>query len=350
MNLRFAKKTVFHIFLVMLSAVGLVATLAWKALKPVNEKSNFNRIFITDKLHESNVGVRPKDVLDFAGNTDYSIYFTTKSPAQLYVTDNNLQNGHYINLNTPNNSKIASRFSCIVDSPAVYILAGSLPGIFKTTLEGSSLNKYQFPGGIFTRTALISENSFALRMFDQLDQILAKGNLTTSELKKERNISEKNEDAGISTDGRLLYDNETKSLLYIHFYRNEILCLDTNLNLIRKLNTIDINSSSLKKAEEVKSEGIITNLSPKRLLNAYSITSNGSLYNLSKVKGDNETVTALRDNSVIDVYDIKTGSCKGSFYIPMHKKEKLNSFRIVNNQIISMYRGYLVAYALPQIK
>jgi hypothetical protein len=348
MSTRLIKKPLFLIPLIMAAAISLVSILAWVALRPINEKTGFSRKFITNKLQQLNVIDKPKDVVDFAGNTDHHIYFKTIDPAKIYVTDNQLRDGHYITLKVPNNPKIASRFNCIVDSPTVYILAGNLPGIIRTQ-PGNTFSIYQFPGALFTRTALISKNSFALRMFDHVDQVFVKGNPSTGELIKENNISEKNKDAGISTDGILVYDKESSSLFYTYYYRNEILCLDTNLHLIKKIKTIDINSSYLAKAEEVKSQNIITSLTPKRLLNALSSVNKGYLFNNSRIKGDGETHDIFMHNSVIDVYNIKDGSFKSSFYIPAYKKEKINSFRVMNNMIITVCKNYLISYKLPEI-
>jgi hypothetical protein len=348
MSTRFIKKPVFLIPVVIAAAIGLVSLLAWVALRPINQKTGFNRKFIATELQQLNVMDKPADVVDFAGFTDYHIYFKTKDPAKLFVTDIQLQNAEYLKLNIPDNKRIASRFNCIVDSPSIYILAGNVPAVIKTQ-RGDSFSLYKFPGALFTRTALISANSFALRMFDKLDQVFVKGNPVTGELIKENNISFKNKDAGVSTDGSLIYDKESNSLLYIHYYRNEILCLDTNLNLIKKIKTIDINSNSLTKAEEVKSKGLITNLTPKRLLNRSSATNKGYLFNNSKVKGDNETAVTLGHNSVIDVYDIKSGLFKGSFYIPTYKNEKISNFRIIDNTIVGLYKSYLIHYKLPEI-
>ena len=332
----------------MLAAIGLVTALAWKALEPLNAKSGFNRTLITNKLHQHKVVETPQDVVEFAGNTNNHIYFKTTNPSKIYVTDVQLQNGHYETVNVPMNSKITSHFDCIVDSPSVYILAGRLPGIIKTQ-PGDTFSLYSFPNSLFTRAVLISNNSFVLRSFDKLNQIFVKRNLISGEMVKENNVSEKINDAGISTDGKLLYDKETNSLLYLHYYRNEILCLDTNLNLIRKIKTIDINSLALSKAEQVKSKNLITTLTPKRLLNVSGSTYKGYFFNSSRVKGDDETTSTLAQNSVIDVYDIKAGLYKGSFYIPAYKNKRANNFIIVNNNLIGLYYGYLMAYDLPQL-
>jgi len=330
----------------MLVAVGLVAVLAWKALKPINDKTGFNRKLLIKELEIMKAVDKPQNVLDFAGFTNHHLYFKTKNPAKVYITDSDLQNDNYIELNIPINRKIASRFSCIVDSPAVYVLAGNLPGILKTQ-PGDSCKSYQFPNAIFTRTALISPNSFALRMFEGTDQIFAKGNPSTGELLKEKNISEKNKDAGISTDGALFYDRQSNLLAFVQYYKNEIICLDTNLNFVKKIKTIDINSRSSIKAAEIKKEGVITSLTPKRLLNASASIHNGLLFINSKIKGDNETKEAFTNNFSIDIYDIKNSLYKGSFYIPVYKNDQMTNFLITANSIVVIYKKYLVTYKLP---
>jgi hypothetical protein len=291
--------------------------------------------------------LRSEDVADLSGHSASCLYFKTKKPDRLIITDYQLRNSKYLILNSPNDKTITSRFSCIVDSPQISILAANVPAIIETQL-GKDYKVYKLSTSLFTRSASIGNNSYVLRGFDKSintpDQIFLKTNTKTGSISKEINISEKNNDAGISTDGALHFDNRTNLIIYSFYYKNHFLCLDTNLALVYKGNTIDsFTSSSLKVGS---TENIITNTSPKRFVNANSSVSNGYLYNNSQIKADNETNDKFTNNSVIDIYDIKNGTYRESLYIPSYKKEKMSKFRVVDDLIIAFYKNHIVSYRL----
>ncbi|MEI9809093.1 MAG: hypothetical protein WDO16_15210 [Bacteroidota bacterium] len=270
----------------MASAIGLVSLLAWIALKPINQKNGFNRKFIATELSMLKAVEKDDIVIGIAGATGYHIYFKTKDPATLWVTDRNLENGKYITLSVPNNQRIASAFYTVVDSPTVHIMAGNGPAVIKADLNGGASSIKKFPTAVFTRAVVIGPNSYVFRGFDttkkRVGQIFIKGNPFTGELVREKNITDKGKDAaGITTDGYLNYDAKTSLLTYSSYYRNQFFCLDTNLNLIYTGHTIDTVSTFQVEAGQVGTK--ITNTSPARTINSKSRVANGKLYIISKV-------------------------------------------------------------------
>lgn len=331
----------------MVAAVGLVTILAWSALKPINQKNNFTRTMISSELQMLNVVDKPKDVLSISGATDHHIYFKTKNPSVIYETDNTLQNARYVNLNLniPAAKVKPTMFNCFVDSPYTYIISGNARKILKIK-PGDTTIVFNLPDAAFTRAAIISDNSVALRMFEKIDQIFSRVNITTGELQKEKGISEKNKDAGISTDGSLQYDKESNLLTYTFYGKNELLLLDTNLNLIKRVTINNMNESPVSNAG-LTSDNTITNLKPKRMVNATSCTSKGYLYIESKLIADNELTEEFKQNSIIDVFNLKSKIIEGSFYIPQYNKKKMKDFRVANNLIIVVYEDQIVSYRLP---
>ncbi|PZR07647.1 MAG: hypothetical protein DI539_23410 [Flavobacterium psychrophilum] len=328
---------------IVMAAILLVVVLSWSALQPIKKNKGFSRVFSIEAIKQISVMEKKADIIDFAGYTENHLYFKTKRPDTILVIDNDLKNIKSIFLKVPDDRSIYSRFTSVVDSPYVHILAGNTPAIITGKLEGD-VSVHRFPNTLFTRVALISGNLFALRMVDKTDQIFAKANPLTGQVTKENNVSEKNHDAGISTDGVLHYDKASNFLVYVYHYKNEILLMDTGLNVINKVKTVDINTSSEIIAGDVKSKSIITNLTPKRVLNAVSCVWGGSLYNNSRVFSDNEAAETVTQNSVIDVYNIKDGSYQKSFYIPNYKGQKVNKFKVVHDKVFAIYKDFVVAY------
>ncbi|MGB8193868.1 MAG: hypothetical protein WCF67_18190 [Chitinophagaceae bacterium] len=335
----------------MASAIGVIVVLAWMSTPPSESGDNiFNRKIISGEVKLLNEIEKEKNVIDFAGAIGSDIYFKTIDPSIIYKTDNRLENKESINLNIPAISVIASMFKTFVDSGGVTIFANNVPAIVKAK-PGSDPKLIKFPGALFTRGVQISSNSFVLRMFERTNQIFAKWQLNTKEIIKETGISEKTGDAGISTDGMLHFDRKTNSLVYACYYQNEILQLDTNLNLIRKMKTVDAKTTSLLKAGRVQtsSQDVITNLSPKQLVNGSSCVSDGYLFIDSKTFSHNEIANKIENVSVIDIYNMEQGRYEGSFYIPYYKSEKIKTFKVLNNTLVVIYRKYLVTYAIPYL-
>lgn len=346
MFLLFIKTPFFLILTSMLAAIVLVSILAWSALMPLNEKRGFDRKIIAQEMQLLSVSDKPADVFDFAGITAHHIYFKTKDPSKIYETGMQLQNGKYLDINIPNDKGIASMFNCMVDSPYTYIAAPNARLLVKAK-PGDSPIIYKLPESIFVRAVLLSDNSIAVRMFDQLDLVFAKQNLNTGELKKENNISEKKKDGGISTDGALYYDKKTGFLVGMQTYGTEITVLDTNLNLIRRIKTINPDNSFDMKVGKVSADNSMTSLSPKQAINISGCVSNGYLYNNSLMKADNETLSFLENNSIIDIYNLKTGESNGSFYLPAYKGEKARKLKVIDSFLLVLYKKYMAVYKLP---
>lgn len=347
------KKPFFLIPAIMVAAVALVSILAWVALKPIYQSNGFNRKFADVSLVFVEGENKDIKVIGISGTTRNHIYFKTTNPAMLWVTDDHLKNGKYVSLlNVPNNLRIASSFITTVDSPVVYIMAGNGPAVIKACLNGDPATIDRFPAAYFTRATRISATSFVFRGFDSKEkgasQIFIKGNKQTGELQRKNNITEKSNDAGITTDGYLNYDETTNLVLYVSYYRNRFFCLDTNLNLVYSKHTID--TVSTFQVEAGQQGNVITNTSPARIINGKGRVANGKLYNISKLQADNENGDEFAKNVTVDVYDIMNGEYLQSFYIPYYKREKVSDFKVMGNKLIVLYKNYSVIYQFPEGK
>ncbi|MGB8193497.1 MAG: hypothetical protein WCF67_16320 [Chitinophagaceae bacterium] len=336
---------------VVISAIGLVMLLSWSTLTVSTQNTGFERRFISGVLSEYKVMETGKGVTDLAGHTGSRLYFKLTLPSKILTTDLEFNNKRIIQIDVPADTRIESRFTTIVDSPNITILAGNVPAVIQMK-ENSASKMYKFPEKLFIRAAMLSENSFVFRGFDPAiktpDPIFFKGNPITGAIKKEKNISVRYNDAGISSDGLVLFDEKTNLISVVSFYSNQIMYLDTNLNLIRRSHTIDTFGISNTKAEAIASKKTITNVSPKRMVNASSCVFDGHLFVYSKIKADNEAKKTFDSNSVMDIYDIATNIYKGSFYIPTHQNGKLYKCKVANNLLICFYKKSIVSYKLPE--
>ena len=332
-------------------AIAVVTLLAWKTMKPINQKNGFTRSIQNSNLPILNIINSEEVITGIADITANHLYFKLKDPSKLYVTDYNLRGGHYIQLKIPRSDKLISGTHYFIDSSNVNMLSGRLPAVIITGTDTLS-DLIKFPSKQFTRVARIGPTSYIFRGFDTtiktIDQIFLKGDPFTRSIQRENNVTNKRGDAGISTDGLLHYDTKTNLIIYTHFYKSLFFCLDTNLNLVYKANTIDTLSSDSSWAGRSKSNQKnvfnYTNTAPKRLHNYESCVAFGKLYNQSKLKADNEDNTVSSNNATIDIYNVKDGKYQGSIYIPHYKDEKIKQFRVLTDRIVVQYKTSIVTY------
>lgn len=346
-------KVLILILFVSTVAIGVIVALAWVSNNKITTEKGFNRQFnIVNNASIVNTIIKREDITAIGGVSKNRIYFQTKNPNQLVSTDLELKNDTDIVFDFGKNQRLGTKFKYIVDSPLAYIFAGNVPAVIVVNIPTKEKKIYQFTNSLFSRGVPISKQTFAVRGFDSLirtvDQIFMKFDPENSRLYKEDMVSERRNDGGISTDGVLQYDSTTNTLSYVFFYRNEFICMDTNLNVIYKTKTVDTFSILQAKSDSVYQNGDLTytNTSPLRIINGDCCVDQGKLFINSWVKADNESVVNNSQNAVIDVYDLKNGTFAGSFYIPKFKNERMKGFKIVSNLIIVLYKNYIVTYKL----
>jgi hypothetical protein len=343
------KNHIIGISVTMLSAIGLVIILAWTALKSSSYPNGFIRIWASE-LQELSSIEKERTVVGICGATPHTFYFKTNQPNRVWVTNHQLGNGRYLSLNIPSIKQLQLVFNMIVDSPYVDIMGGNGPIIIKTNLEGNFKSIHRFPTAVFSRSVKISSNSYAFRGFDTTIkkpvQIFIKGNPLTQDVVRQKNLNTGSMGHHILSDGYLNYDSKTHLLSYVSFYNNQMLCLDTNLNLVYSSRTIDTVSKykTTVGIEKTNTRGTISNAAPIKIINLKGRVYNGQLYNVSSLLADNEKPGNFNLNSPVDVYDVSSGKYIYSFYIPHYRGEKIFDFKVLNDLIIVVYRNYIVTY------
>jgi hypothetical protein len=336
----------------IIAAISIVVVLTLFSNQATNQRNGFRRAFFNKTVLLTNSLKVPKTLRSMCGNSDRIFYFETNIPGKILKSDHSLKTTGYINLPVRLSDTITSLFSTYIDSPLVYIMAGNLPAIIMFNLTTKAESVYHFPKNNFTRSVVTGESNFILRSYKKIagkwEQEFIKLNAIENTITEEKNVSIKRGDAGFSTDGLLHYDVKTHRVLYVNYYINNFICLDTNLNLVYQSHTIDTTgtyqteANTLGKAKYSR----VTNTSPIRNVNLQSCVSDGKLYINSALIADNETRTSFMHNSVIDVYNIMNGLYEGSFYIPSYKGEQLKEFTIYHNRIIVLYPKHIAIYSM----
>jgi hypothetical protein len=286
-----------------------------------------------------------------AGITSNRIYVgNSGAPLHLLSTDLSLTKTDHIRILTYNFDN--RRFRSIrvaVDSPLFYVMDGAAPAILRGSTRNWKASRYMYDSAYFSECVPLNGASFALRSVSSQsnENVLAKETLEKPHIKFASNILEKQVDGLFCTDGILHYSADMNRLIYIYYYRNQFICMDTSLNVIYKGKTIDTVSQVKIKVAKISSDKAITLAAPPYTVNKQSCVSGDKLFVNSTMLAKNEVKASFDQGSVIDVYDLKNGgSYEFSFYLYDHNSQKLQSFKVKNGVLAAIYGRHVVMYKM----
>lgn len=337
----------------MSAAITVVLVLVLISPDNRRQKSGFRRKFTSTTLLPLYRSENVKGLRSICGVLDNHIYFETDTAGNIIETDSTLLNKRFLKFEIPDEKTVASLYTTFIDSAYCYILAGNVPGMIRFNMGKPSGQLSRFPGHLFSQSVISGNGNVVLRMYQKAggkwDQVFTSWNPVSNELFTKENVTKKRGDAGFSTDGMLLFDKSTSNILYVPYYSNEFICMDTLLHVLYKRPTINRFSNPGIKVVSERSAyfRIITNESPLHEVNLQSKAGNNRLYIHSAVPADNERRKDFANGAVIDTYQISDGHYLGSFYIPKYKEEKLRDFDVRNDKIIVLYNHYIITYLLP---
>jgi hypothetical protein len=187
----------------------------------------------------------------------------------------------------------------------------------------------------------ISSNSAILRKID----INKRENVLLKSRGGQRYVLKKQIDGLLCTDGYLQYSKQHYQLVYTYRYRNQFICLDTNLNVVRISKTID--TTSVAKISVAETGGKITMSKPPLVVNKGTCVDGKYLFVRSNLAAKNESPAEFKNRSVIDVYNILDGSYRFSFYIENHDSKRLQNFKVNGTVLVATFSDAMVQYDLP---
>ncbi len=339
------KKNILYFFIgTVLSTMIILFLLVQFTNMPNERKNGFNRRWLTSAISPLTQAATSAPLTQICGATTSHFFFSVPNPQWLVMMDRELKKTDTIYFPVTPSEILQSAHSFSVDSPDIYLQANNIPALFYGQLDKGKIREVRL-ASLFTKSVLISPTCMIVRAFDssQKQQLFQKIDCRTGRVTRGASIiHQRNTDIGFSTDGLLQYDSLTKCLLFVEFYQNRFLCLDTNLNLKYTGKTIDTINTNPVSIQFTKIEGkdLLMPGKPRITVNQLCSVSNGYLFILSGLIADNEKRDDFRKNDVIDIYRIRDGNYTGSFHIPSIAGEKIRSFLVVKDRIIALYNGH----------
>ncbi|WP_316817991.1 hypothetical protein [Pedobacter nyackensis] len=196
----------------------------------------------------------------------------------------------------------------------------------------------------FHQSLPVSDQSIVFRYVNANNQqnSLRKEN-TFSGSYENLNLLEKHVDGLFCTDG-ILTKNNLHQLVYMYYYRNQILIMDTNLVLIKKIKTIDPIDSTRFTVTNNNNQISKTINSPSLLVNANCSSWKQHLYIQSKIMGRKEDRTLFLASTVIDIYDTEKNTYLHSIYLPNQNGNSTKSFQVIDKYIYTLSDHFITRH------
>lgn len=281
----------------------------------------------------------------FAGQTDHTIYLShPRNPSLLIATDHSLADTSHYFLRVNTDSLRYRSIRVAVDSPYYYLADGSQPFIYRGVLGGVASPWVMDVG--FTQFVSLSDSSVALSLIINMENTLARKvrHQTLPELFPE--ILEEQGDGIFSTDGMLRYDRGQQKLVYLYYYRNEYIVIDTAFQAVRCGHTIDTVSKARVQTGTISSRNSVTMIAPALRVNNESFANDGLIYVHSNLLARNEDSEMFKRVAAIDVYDLEVQRYRHSFYLPSWRDDELREFILTGEAVFALYHSRLVRYRM----
>ena len=328
------------------------------AVSPISKeifRANFKRTFL------SRATVRDQKLLDiefntfyFAGVNDSTTYLGNfTAPAHLLKVEANLKDSSHTRLEIIGVDSVVApkRFKLTVAGKSFFMTHGNIPLIVSgSTSDWRAKTFIRDSAYYFVEALPITKSKTILKSYHLMERSYELGLKSTDSLVFNTSLLNKQIDGAFCVDGKLLYDDLTNSVVYVHLYRNEIIVTDTSLNLRYRTHTIDTFSRAHIKVSKLNSDGTESMISaPPVQLNSLSCVDSGKLYVKSNILASNEVEEHFLNDSVIDVYDLTNeGAYLYSFCIPSFEGYKPSGFMVRGNRLMAIFDHHLASFTLDE--
>ncbi|MBT1685494.1 hypothetical protein [Dawidia soli] len=320
----------------------------------IRKNNSFLRVIVKDAFY----GISGKDLkynsYYIAGTTRRHVYLANvTAPLHLLVLNTKekdstgiaITDSTEITLQIKNLERLTYKRPRIsVLEPYFYIMDGVMPSLYRGKLNEWEADSFMFDKAAYFIDGIpVSARSFAIKSISGLtnEQILGRIKADSPYVKFTPGILQKQIDGKFCTDGMLHYDRAEGKLIYLYYYRNQYIVMDTSMNVTYRGNTIDTVSHAQVSGAKISSEGSYTMSTPPVTVNETSCVSNGLLFVKSPLLSKNEDENAFKWQSAVDVYDLENGTYQFSFYVPKFEGKSFREFRVVEDRLIVLYDHHL---------
>lgn len=317
----------------------------------IKKENNFTRRFLQHPITEEKRSNLQINSYYFAGISKDSVYLGNyTAPFLLTSTDLNFTATKEQRIIPDQYDFDFKRAQLKVNAPYYYLYDGSVPVIYQGILGNYQVKTLSLGQAYFSQLVNMSKDTFAISTYfkDSEKQTLGLLNpLQKNPLDLKSAIFGKTSDGIFDTDGQLHFDPITKTTVYVHYYKNQLLMMDNHLTIKAKYKTIDTISIPQIEVSEL-SDGKKKMSKPPLKVNKKAFVYAGLLFIESNLIGKFEDRDHWRNSFIIDVYSTVKQEYIGSFYLPNPKKEKKMQFHITDQHLYVLTGNEIIKYRFAQ--
>ena len=349
-NKNMFKSIVWMIVLTIISSAVIIG-LYQRSEFIIKKENNFTRRFFQHPIKEEDRFNLGFNSYYFAGSSKDSIYlgnYTT--PFTLTSIDLDLNGIKELKVVPDSHEYKFKRAQFQVNGSYYYLYDGSVPIIYRGNVGEKEVQTLSYGQAYFSQLINIDQHSFALSTFYEPRKMQSLGLLfpnANQALSIKPDLLRKHKDPVFETDGQLHYDCDNQQLVYVHYYKNQIIVMDRDMNLKATHKTIDTISHPQINISEL-SDGRRKMKHPPMVVNKKSAVKYGLLFNESNLIGRDESRENWTHSAVIDVYSTLEQKYIGSFYLPKPKEIKKIQFQIADQYLIVLVGNEIVRYRFAQ--
>lgn len=334
-----------------LAVIGVVAGMFVSSEHIIKKENHFIRRFGQHPIRDEKAFDLGVNSYYFAGLATDQIYMgNVTAPLILTSVDTALTSLKSVKIELDNRDHPFRALQIKVQAPFFYVYDGTVPVIYRGLLGDTVARTISYADCYFSQLQVIDSVTFAFRAQSSLTKTQILGRLSLHREPKvtlNHNLLKKQVDGMFDTDGQLLRDSSTGELVYLFTYRNEILVMDRELNLLRKLHTIDTISRAQVQVRPL-SDGRFKLDAPPLKVNKTSAVHGQVLFNASNLMGRYESRKMWDKAVIVDMYLTNQQEYPGSFYVHHRGKNRMARMYATDSHLFVMSGSEIVRYRFAQ--
>lgn len=287
----------------------------------------------------------------FAGHDQNKVYLgNVSTPLQMYTVQNNTLFKEMQLIKLDKVERPFHAFQVRVSPPYFYAYDGTVSCIYSGKVADWKAQLKWIGTNFIDQAVFLDSERIAFREQSNMGTKIGKIDLSKNGvLTYSKDILQKQSDGIFDVDGKLLFDNSQKKVVYVYTYRNEYTVTNTQLQIAFRGTTIDtisqaqISVAILKDREQQKMS------QPPLKVNRSALAYGNLLFINSGILGHYEPEEMWDIASIIDIYNLADQSYVASMYIHDVHKKKMRSFMISGDQLYALVGDAMVTYKLSTI-
>ncbi|WP_312322501.1 MauE/DoxX family redox-associated membrane protein [Soonwooa sp.] len=337
------------IFCVIIFSSVSVFLMYLQSEKELRKNNKFTRRYIPHALEDEVKLDISYNSFYFMGQDSMNIYLgNTTAPLNITIVKKNLSSFSKFRIPLDTKSHQFKSIKVTWKTPNYYIYDGSVPIIYKGTIEDKqTLSIQSYRDMYFDELIIISDNYFLFRSQGTQFKNFVIGTFQNQHLNLKYDILGTQKTGYIENDGILLFDNQQSKSVYLYYYKNEFIVLNNVTDQNNRLKLISYYKE--QKTEKIKlPDGSTKIKNPLQQTVKNAFVSNNILFVNSNSKAMYDGVMQWNKASIIDLYKINQQYYYGSFLVSNRHGEKVRDILVAGEYLYILIGNEIVKYHFAQ--